>query len=152
MREPGQDHSRLLGLMEETLRICSDLEQFTRENFSLLQGEDDKSIIRMIREREVYISALIQMEYRIDLLFDEVDAYEYGDCLPPEADRLRQSVRTTLHTVSELDLEVMKLISSRLQEYRDATIKARNRKHLSAYIRTGASARRSYNRNCDYLK
>lgn len=150
MRNPGQDHSRLLGLMEETLLICSELEQFTRESFPLLQDEDDQKLIWVIQEREKYINALIQLEYKIDLLFDEVDAYEYGDCLPPEADRLRRSCRTVLHSISELDMKAMKLVSTRLQSYRDETIKARNRKHLSAYIKTGASAHRRS--GCDYTK
>lgn len=150
MYDPEQDHSRLLGLMAETFRICTELEQFTRENFLLLQDEDDRKIIWMIQEREKYINALLQLEYKIDLLFDEVDAYEYGDCLPPEADRLQQSSRAVLHSISELDMQAMKLVSTRLQEYRDKTVKARNRKHLSAYIKTGAPAHR-YS-SCDFTK
>ena len=63
-----------------------------------------------------------------------MDEYGSGESLPPDVDEIRGSIRTVLGDISAKDMEIMKIISGRMQLYE--TLKARNKKNISAYMRT----------------
>lgn len=135
MRGRLQIHTQLLSLMREALNTCMLLQRFSKENISVFSGEDDEKIVKVIKERESIINILINLEYKIDLILDDVDEYACGNDLPAEIDEIRQTIRPVLSTVIELDLRAMQLLSGKMQKYKDETLKVRNKKHLSAYIK-----------------
>lgn len=137
MQEHEHTHAQLLSLMEEALRVCMVLQSFTEKKTDIFSGDDDKKIFKVIEDRELIINSLINLEYKIDLILDEVDEYAYGCALPPDIDGVRLAVRKVLGTVIDMDLKAMRLLGSKIQNYKDQTLKARNRKHISAYIKTG---------------
>lgn len=131
-----QRHSELRDLMEQALSTCIALQNYSDENFNVFLSEDDAEIAEVINNREKMIETLISIEYRTDMILDEVDDYEYGEALPADVDDIRQSVRRILNEISGKDMEIMKLISGRMQMYKIETLKARNKKNLSAYMRS----------------
>ncbi|NCB50670.1 MAG: hypothetical protein EOM54_02135 [Clostridia bacterium] len=135
MDEYEENCRRLLSLLEETLAVSEELLRFTREKHSAFAGGDEKEMAETLREREKNISALINMECKIDLVLEQAGLH-IGS-LPHEAEALRQSIRSSLDSVTEIDIGSINLISGQLQEYRDLTIKARNKKKISAYMKTG---------------
>jgi len=130
-------HAQLLSLMEEALEVCIALQNFSKQKFPFSSDDDDHIIIEAIEDRESIINVLINLEYRIDLILDEVDEYDSGDALPVEVEKVRQTILTVLSSVSAMDTKAMTLVSSKMQSYRDETLTARNKKHISAYITTG---------------
>lgn len=132
-------NSKLLFYMEEALKTCVILLNHTEKNFCTFSSNDDGKIIETINEREQIINILINLENKVDVILDENINFAFGENLPADIDDIRKTIRSVLFTVSNRDLEAMNLISSKMQYYRDETIKARNRKHLSAYIRSGVS-------------
>ncbi|NLA86363.1 MAG: hypothetical protein GX847_03580 [Clostridiales bacterium] len=135
----GVKHSELRTLMELALQTCIALQNYSDENFNVLLKEDDEKIAEVIDNREKIIEALIDIEYKIDIILDEVEEYDYGNSLPPDVDELRRSARSVLNEISERDMEVMKHIGSKMQKYKNETLKARNKKNLTAYMRTAFS-------------
>jgi hypothetical protein len=124
----------LRALMEETLRVCIRLRTFSEDNFDVFLCDDDARILAVINKRESFIESLISLEYRIDGILNDVEEYGYGETLPPEADEIRQSIRSVLDEISARDIEIMKLIGGKMQRYRTETLKARNKKSLAAYL------------------
>lgn len=139
MSTPGAKHEALRSLMEEAFRLCVKLQEYTDENFEVFLGDDDEKIVDVISSREKIIESLINVEYQIDTILDETDEYESGESLPPDVDEIRQSIREVLDNISIKDMEIMKTISSKMQMYKIETLKARNKKNLSAYMRTGGA-------------
>lgn len=129
-------HCELRALMTQALETCIQLQAYTNDNFNIFLSDDDVKITEVIGTREKIVETLIGIEYKIDIILDEVDAYGYGSSLPQDVDEIRQSVRAVLSDVSARDMEIMKSISSRMQMYKIETLKARNKKSLSAYMRT----------------
>lgn len=132
-------HSELRTLMAQALEICAALLTYSNENFDVFLSEDDEKITDVINSREKMIETLIGIEYRTDIILDEVEEYGYGQSLPDDVDVLRQSVRAILSDISAKDMEIMKIIGGRMQMYKNETLKARNKKNLSAYMRTAFS-------------
>ena len=135
MRENDQIHAQLVSHMEQALKACLMLQDFSEEKMSTFSDGSDQEIIQLIQDRERIINILISLEYKIDLILDAVDEYAYGDDLPSEIDQIRQAIRKVLSGVTELDMKAMHLVGGRVQKYKDETLKARNLKHLSAYIK-----------------
>lgn len=141
-------NDQLFSLMEKAYKTCIDLDNYTRNNLHVFQGDNDDLILELIQKRENYIRDLTDIEYEIDCIFEEVDDYKNGDNLPSEIAEMRSSIRTILNRVSAMDLEAMEFISGKMQEYKMQTMKARSKKHLSAYFRSGASAEPGNNVDC----
>jgi len=127
----------LRALMEEALRECIRLQTFSEDNFDVFLSDDDAQILEVINKRESYIESLVSLEYRIDGILNDVEEYGYGESLPPEADEIRRSIRKVLDEIAARDIEIMKIISGRMQRYKTETLKARNKKSLAAYISAG---------------
>jgi hypothetical protein len=107
-------------------------------------GGDEDRITEAIRCREPLVNALIDMENRRDMLIGGAAS------LPPEAEKLRGEVRTVLDEVAAMDSMAMDLLREKMQGYRDETLKLRNRKNLSAYMRAGVVKRSGT--HCDWKK
>lgn len=137
-------------LMNEALRVCEQLLHFSEEARAVFLGEDERAILRAIEARETIIDRLIGLEYRIDLVLDANDEYACGGALPEEAESARLKARDILGAVMGMDVRAMRHVRLRMQKDKDETLKARNKKHLSAYIRASAApcSRGSY----DYIK
>lgn len=129
-------HDEMRSLMEEAYRQCVKLQNYSDENFQVFLSDNDDAMIDVINSREKIIESLINIEYQIDMILEEVDEYGLGGSLPPDIDEIRSSIRTVLSSVSGKDMEMMKIISGRMQMYKIETLKARNKKNLSAYMRT----------------
>lgn len=134
MNEGESRRDELRALMEEALQECIRLQTFSEENFDVFMGDDDARILEVINKRECFIESLVSLEYRIDGILNDVEEYGYGESLPPEADEIRQAIRKVLGQISARDMEIMKLISGRMQRYKTETLKARNKKSLTAYM------------------
>jgi hypothetical protein len=126
----------LRALMEQALATCVELQKYSDDHFEVFLSGDDAKITEVIDNREKMIETLIGIEYKTDIILDDVEEYDYGEALPPDVDELREAVRTVLCDVSAKDMEIMKIISGRMQMYKIETLKARNKKNLSAYMRT----------------
>jgi hypothetical protein len=132
-------HAELLALMDQALETCFALQKYSEVNFDVFLSEDDAGITEVINNREKMIETLIGIEYKTDIILDEEEEYDYGESLPPEVDAVRQAVRTVLNGISAKDMEIMKIIGGRMQMYKIETLKARNKKNLSAYMKTAFS-------------
>lgn len=150
MGDHEQIHSELLSLMEEAKSVCIMLQNYSEEKLNAFSDEDDLKIVDAIKKRELIINKLIDLEYRIDLILDENEEYAYGNSLPPEIEEIRQSIRKVLNVITDIDLKAMQLVSSKMQKYKDETLKARNKKNLSAYIKNSFGV--SPPSNYDYKK
>jgi hypothetical protein len=150
MSEQEQKHDQLLSLMQEALDTCTLLRVFSEENFQVYLDDDDDKIIEIINERDKIIDSLIHLEYKIDLMLEEMDEYEYGEALPCDIEELRQSSRSALDSVSQKDMEAMQLVSGKMQKYKDKTLKARSMKKISAYKRAAFCL--PLGNNIDYKK
>lgn len=139
MSDNSSKHAELLTLMDQALEICGLLQNYTEENFDVFLSDDDVKITEVINTREKMIERLIGIEYSTDVILDEVDEYYNGQSLPQDVDEIRESIRTVLSDVSVRDMEIMKLVSSRMQMYKIETLKARNKRNISAYMRTAFS-------------
>jgi len=125
----------LLDLLQEAYRVCRELYDLTLNRLGVLNGDSDEAIIAFIDSREVLINKLVALEYRVYMIFDNYDAYENGRLLPGEIEAERLKTRRLVNAITELDLEVIKLLSVKVQAYKDKTLKIRNRKHISAYLK-----------------
>jgi len=134
MAESMEREPRLVSLFADALRASEKLLSFSQQKHSVFTSADDDAITEALKEREGYINALTSLENDIDLVLDEDDP-SYSS-LPPEAEKIRSSIRSVLCKVTELDTEAINTLSGNLQKYKDYTIRARNKKHISAYIRT----------------
>lgn len=139
MTNNSSKHDELRALMDQALETCVLLQEYTDENFDVFLSDDDAKIGDVIDNREKLIQALISIEYKTDIILDEVDDYRNGEALPYDVDALRRSVRAVLVDVSLKDMDIMKRISSRMQIYKTQTLRARNQKNLSTYMRTAFS-------------
>lgn len=126
-------------LMDRALQTCIALKNYTNENFDAFFSEDDEKINEIITNREKMIEALIGIEYKLDTILNEGKEYVSGEPLPADIDDIRRSVRTILSEISMRDMEIMKLIAGKMQRYKTETLKARNKRSLSAYMRTAFS-------------
>lgn len=136
MCAPEQMHAELLSLMDEARRVCLTLHRFTEENQNVFSGEDEQRFLSVIKDREAIIDELTNLEYRIDLIREETGKHVPGGTAPHEVEEARQSIRKILDSVMAMDMKAMQEIGFKMQKYKDETLKARNKKHLSAYIKT----------------
>ncbi len=136
MTAEADKHVKLRTLMAAALETCLQLKAFNEDSYQVFLGDDDEKILNAVDRREEIIQRLIGIESKIDLILDEAAEYDGGRRLPEDVDQLRQSVRRVLDDIGAGDMEIMKLVSSRMQAYKTETLKARNRKNISAYIRT----------------
>lgn len=139
MSDYSPKHVELRSLMDQALETCVLLQNYSDENFDVFVSDDDAKITEVINNREKIIEILIGIEYKTDIILDEVDEYGYGQSLPQDVDDIRASVRAVLSDISVKDMEIMKRVSSRMQLYKIETLKARNKRNLSAYMRTAFS-------------
>lgn len=135
----GAKHRDLRTLMDQALQTCVALQNYSDACFDTFLSEDDAKITEIINNREKLIEKLIGIEYKTGILLDELDARDNTKSLPADVDEIRRSVRAILNEVSVKDMEMMKLIGSKMQKYKVETLKARNKKNLSAYMRTAFS-------------
>lgn len=63
--------------------------------------------------------------------------YEYAGELTCKIEGLRQTARSVLSEIADIDIKAMSLLSEKMQKYKDEILKIRNKKNLSAYIKTG---------------
>lgn len=131
-----QVHTQLVLYMREALNVCIKLQAFTKQNQDAFQGEDDQMIIQVIAKREIIIDQLVKLEYKIDLILDQVDDYCNGNALPHDVEALRNRIVEISSDILSMDMKAAKYISMKVQKYKDETLKARNKKNLSAYIKT----------------
>lgn len=124
----------LLLLMNEALETCVLLQRYSDENYDAFQRDDDEKIFEVISNREKIIESLAGIECKIDALLDEAAEYEHE--APSKVEELRLSIRAILNDIAVRDIEIMKTISGRMQVYKIEILKARNKKNLSAYMRT----------------
>jgi hypothetical protein len=141
MRTRGDRLSDFRSLMQEALHLCILLQNYTDENFHVLMSDDDEKIIEIIDKRAEFIDSLADIDSRIDALLDDPEEDSRGESLPPDAEDIRRSVRAVLSDISAKDMELMMIISGRMQTYRNETLKARSKQSLSAYIRSAEFAR-----------
>lgn len=127
-------HSTLRRLLRDAFDTCVLLKNYTDEHFSCLCEEDDEEIIEVIENREIIIEKLMDIEHQIDVLLDEAGTADSGLSLPNDIEELQLTIRKMLSEISARDLEFMTIISSKMQEYRNETLKARNKKSLTAYM------------------
>ncbi len=139
MSDISPKHAELRDLMGQALDTCVLLQDYSENNFDVFLSDDDAKITEVINNREKLIEKLISIEYKTDIILDEVEEYDFGQSLPQDVDEIRETIRKVLGDVSVKDLEIMKLISSRMQMYKIETLKARNKKSLSAYMKTAFS-------------
>lgn len=139
MSDYSLKHAELRALMDQALETCVLLHNYSDENFDVFISDDDAKITEVINNREKIIEILIGIEYKTDIILDEVDEYGYGQSLPQDVDEIRASVRAVLSDISVKDMEIMKRVSGRMQMYKIETLKARNKRNLSAYMRTAFS-------------
>lgn len=133
--EPSR-RDELYALMTEALNTCLQLQSYTSDNFQAFIGDDDQKILEVIAKREDIIEKLIGIEYKVDLILEDVDDYENGRVLPADIDEIRRSVRQILGSISTKDYKVMEIVSSKMQAYKTETLKVRNKKNISAYMKT----------------
>jgi hypothetical protein len=139
MNGGSSKHNELHTLMDQALQISVALQKYSDESFGTFLSEDDEKIAEVISNREKMIETLVGIEYKTDIILDESEEYDYGKALPPDIEKIRRSVRAVLNDVSVKDMEIMKLIGSKMQKYKTETLKARNKKSLSAYMKTAFS-------------
>ncbi|MPM15990.1 hypothetical protein SDC9_62364 [bioreactor metagenome] len=129
-----QAAAELRPLMEEALTRCLSLRQFSEASIRIFTEGSDEDILEFLAQRDAIIADLAALESRFDTMLEDLG--EKRD-LPQDVARLRGKVRAVLAEVGELDLRAMELLRTRMQEYKDATLKARSREHISAYIESG---------------
>lgn len=134
MSKNDEAYGRLLSLLRETLAVSERLKRFTRQRQDVLSGGDEKKILETLREREKIIDELTNPEYEIERLLDTL-GLDLGS-LPPEAEALRLAIRSELSAVTETDVSAINVMRGHLQEYKDLTIRLRNKKHVSAYLKS----------------
>ncbi len=123
----------LLPLLSEALRLCRLLLAFSEEQLTDLDTREDEAILSAIEGRAAILSGLMELEEEIKPLLDRT-----GQAAPPpEADRIRREIRSVLRRVSDIDARAMGAVSGKMRAYREETLKARSRKHLSAYMSAG---------------
>ena len=128
------NQNELRTLMAEALELCTLLQQCSDDNLEIFKSEDDEKIVEIINHREDIIDALVSIESRIDSMLDDTNPTVAGQPMPPEVEELRRSVRAKLDAQAAKDLELMKIISSKMHKYRNETLKARSKQNLSAYM------------------
>lgn len=139
MSSNSPKHTELRGLMGQALEASVLLQKYTDENFDVFFSDDDARINNVIDNRDRFIQALISIEAQTDAIFAEAAEYACGKALPNDVDEMRRSIRAVLSEISLKDIEIMKRISSRMQLYKTQTLKARNQKNISAYMRAAFS-------------
>lgn len=133
-----KEESRLLALMEESLNAGLELQHFSEENICVFSGEDEKAIEDVLERRQNFLDILANLEKEINLITGSM-----ADGLPeegriPQFYENRRTLRRVLDAVTAMDKEAMKLLEAQIHDYRDRTVNARNKKHISAYIESGA--------------
>jgi len=147
--EEKEDTRMLSALMEEALKTCNQLYGYTAANFSVFSGSDEKKILEVIDNRRKIVETLLELEKEIDgLLPEKKDAVFAHEGLPAGVEDFRKSARSVLDKVSNLDLKAMNLLSQKMQRYKEETLKLRNKKNISAYIRTSAMNCRGSRYDC----
>lgn len=129
-------YTELLSLMQEALETCVSLQNYSDENLEVFLGDGDTNILKAVDDREKIIDKLINIEYKVDTLLDQEASYKGGKALPQDVDTIRRSVRTVLSEIAAKDMYIMTVISSKMQAYKIETLKARNKKSLSAYMKS----------------
>jgi hypothetical protein len=142
--------SRLLSLIGEALNTSLELRHFSEENFCIFSGDDEKKIDESLRERERLINILTGLEKEINLIIGSFNVDPWDKEFLSQFHEARRAIRSTLDAVSALDMEAVKLLNDKMQDYRDKTVRARNKKHISAYIKSGAV--NMTDNKFDYLK
>lgn len=139
MSGDGSQHVELCTLMDQALETCIKLQGYTAENFDVFRGDDDAKIAEVIDYREKLVEALTNIEYKADLIMNDNRTYNSEESIPQDVEERRRSVRAVLRDVLQKDMEIMKIISRRMQIYKVETLRARNKKNISAYMRTSFS-------------
>lgn len=140
MAKREQADAELLSMFKEAHCICCELYELTLKNISKLPCSTDDDIIQFIYDREAIINKLVVIENNIYLILDNAEEYDGGHRLPPEVEAERVRTRQLIGAITELDQQVIEVVSSKVQLYKEKTLKTRNSKHISAYLKTSLAA------------
>ncbi|MGE4354795.1 MAG: hypothetical protein AB7D36_12015 [Oscillospiraceae bacterium] len=133
MNNHDEEYLRLLSLYKEALRSSYSLLSFTQQKYDILAVSDEIALSAVLKDREELIGSLIDLENQIDRLTETLGLQ--NDSLTGEIKSLQASVRSVLDRVSEMDVKAINLLRKKLQTYKNLTMRARNKKNLSAYIK-----------------
>ncbi len=138
MRNPNQTDGDLLKMLKEARCQCDELYRITADKCRALEagGFDDESMDEMINAREIIINRLVLIENAISQMLDTNEAYEGGRHLPYAAESERRQIRRLISQITELDLQLIKILSEKVQSYKDQTLIIRNKKQISAYLKS----------------
>ena len=137
--------SEQTSLLTEAFRLCILLQNYTEENFDVFTSDNDENIIEVIDKREELIGALADIDCKLDGDLSGASEYARGKSLPPDLEKLRCSISAVLNAISVRDMQIIKIISGRMQTYRNETLKARSKQNLSAYMRSAGYTEMSGN-------
>ncbi len=124
----------LESLLNDMLALCTQFHAFTLRQIGKLEHAEDEVLLAYIDEREELIESMRALEQRIDGVTETLSAEEQSD---PAVQRMRGEIRAILSKTATIDMDTMRILSDRMAFYRNATIKARRKKQLSAYLETG---------------
>jgi len=129
-------YAELSDVTKEALNACEQLVSYTNENFYCLEEKDCDKIKEIIEGRDPLIANLMDIESKIDLLYEKYGAND--EKYAEEIDALKKSVRAVLDRISQLDLKAMSILGSKMQEYKDKVISVQNKKSISSYLKSSS--------------
>lgn len=147
MTKREQADAGLLSMFKEAHRICCELYELNLRNLNKLSGGTDEDIINFIYDREVIINKLVIIEYNIYSQIEKIDEYNGGHRLPPDIEAERVRTRQLIGSITELDQQAIEAVSSKVQLYKEKTLKTRNNKNISAYLKTSLTVSSSNSSN-----
>lgn len=124
----------LESLLNDMLALCTQLHTLTLQHVGKLDDAEDEVLLAYIDEREEIIESMRALEQRIDGVTDTLSTADQSD---PAVQRMHADIHALLSKTATIDMDTMRILSDRMALYRNATIKARRKKQLSAYLETG---------------
>ena len=144
----NKDKARLAALMREALNTGLELQRFSEENFPVFLEDNEKKIVETLEQREILIHRLVDLEKEIRLISDGFNLTDEERM--PEFFENRRRLRLILDSVMAMDEKAKKLLEEKMRYYKTRTVSARNKKNISAYIKSGAPD--MTDNNVEYLK
>lgn len=123
----------LESLLNDMLALCTQLHALTLRQMGKLEHAEDEVLLAYIDDREEIIASMRALEQRIDALTDTLSAEEQSNAA---VQQMRAQTHAILSKTATIDMDTMRILSDRMALYRNATIKARRQRKLSAYLET----------------
>lgn len=132
----------LSSLMDETIKACYELYDYSYAAYKNFSTEEDNAIAEIISKREKYVDAIGELESKIECLIQNNGDFMLNCSiqLPYDYSEFRKKARSILRSVTELDMDSMQMMGTKMQKYKEETLKIRNKKNISAYISSGVDA------------